>query len=45
MVGSWLEWNGSIFPDDIPVNIQSVTSLFLFNIRELDIGAKTRKFW
>ena len=45
MVGSRLVSNGLIFPDDVPVNIQLVTFLLLSNIRVLDIGAKTRKFW
>ena len=44
MVGSRLISNGLIISDDIPVDIQSVTFLLLSNIRELSIGAKTRKF-
>ena len=44
MAGSRLVSNGLIFSDDIPVDIQLVTFLLLSNIRELSIGAKTRKF-
>ena len=44
MVVSRLVSNDSIFSDDIPVNILSVTFLLRSNIRELSIGAKTRKF-
>ena len=45
MVGSRLLLNALIFSDDIPVDIQLVVFLFLCNIRELSIGAKTGKFW
>ena len=34
-----------MFLVDIPVDIQLVTFLLLFNITELCIEAKTRKFW
>ena len=43
IVGSRAVSNGSIFSDDIPVDIQLVTFLLLSNIRKLRIGAKTRK--
>ena len=42
MVGSRLVLNGLIFADDIPVDIQLVTFLFLSNISELSIGPKTK---
>ena len=45
MVGSRLVSNGLIFSDDAPVNIQLVTFFLLSNIKELTIGAKTRKIW
>ena len=44
IVGSRPLLNGLIFSDDIMVDIQLVTFLLLPNIRELSIGAKTRKF-
>ena len=44
MVKKRLVSNGLIFSDDIPVDIQIVTVLFLSNIRELSIKTKTRKF-
>ena len=37
--------NGSIFLDDIEVNIQLVTFLLLSDIKEITLGAKIRKFW
>ena len=36
--------NGSIFLDDIEVNIQLVTFLLLSDIKEITLGAKIRKF-
>ena len=45
MVGSKLVSNGLIFLDDILFNIQLVILLLLFNITELNIRAKTKKFW
>ena len=36
--------NGSIFLDDIEVNIQLVTVLLLSDIKEITLGAKIRKF-
>ena len=44
MVASRLVPNGLFFSDDHLVDIQLVTFLLLSNIRELSIGAKTRKF-
>ena len=44
IVGSKLVSNSLISSDDIPVDIRSVTFLLLSNNRELNIGAKTRKF-
>ena len=44
MVGSKLVSNGLIFLDDILFNIQLVILLLLFNITELNIRAKTKKF-
>ena len=44
MVSSRLVSNGLIFSDDIPIDIQLVTSLMPSNIRELSTGAKARKF-
>ena len=44
IVGSRPVSNGLIFSDNIQVDIQSVNFLLLSNIRELSIGAKTRKF-
>ena len=44
MVGSRFLSNALIFSDDIPVDIQLVVFLLRCNIRELSIGAKTRKF-
>ena len=44
IVASRLVSNGLTFSDDIPVNIQLVTFLLLFNIFELSIQAKTKKF-
>ena len=43
MIRSRLVPNGLIFSDDIPVDIQLVTFLLLYNISELSIGAKTKK--
>ena len=45
MFGSRLSPNSLIFSDDILVDIQLVTFLFLSHISELSIGAKTKKFW
>ena len=45
MFGSRLSPNSLIFSDDILVDIQLVTFLFLSHISELRIGAKTKKFW
>ena len=45
IVGSRPVLNGLIFSDYILVDIPSVTFLLLSNIRELNIGAKARKFW
>ena len=36
--------NGSIFLDDIEVNIQLLTFLLLSDIKEITLGAKIRKF-
>ena len=44
MVGSRLVSNGLILSDDNSVKMQLVAFLLLSNIRELRIGAKTRKF-
>ena len=44
MAGSKLVSNGLIFSDDIPVNLWLVTFLLLSLIKELSIGAKTKKF-
>ena len=44
MVGSRLVLIGLIFSNGILVDIQLV-SLLLSNIRELNMKAKTRKFW
>ena len=44
IVGSRPVLNGLIFSDYILVDIPSVTFLLLSNIRELNIGAKARKF-
>ena len=44
IVGSKLVSNYILFSDDIPVDIQPVTFLFLSNIKELSIGAKIKKF-
>ena len=44
MVGSRSVLNALAFSDDIPVDIQLVIFLLLFNISELNIGAKTKKF-
>ena len=44
LVSSTLVSNNLIFSENIPVDIQLVTSLLLSNIEEISIGAKTRKF-
>ena len=43
LVSSTLVSNNLIFSENIPVDIQLVTSLLLSNIEEISIGAKTRK--
>ena len=45
MVSSKLVSNGLVYSGDIPVDVELVTSLLLFNISELSIGVKTKKFW
>ena len=40
MVSLRLIWNGLVFSDDIPGDIQLVTVLLLSNTRELSIGVK-----
>ena len=45
MVGSRLVSNGLNVSNDIPLDIQLVTSLMLSNNNELSIAAKTKKFW
>ena len=44
MVGSRLVSNGLNVSNDIPLDIQLVTSLLLSNNNELSIAAKTKKF-
>ena len=44
MVGSRLVYNGLVFSDDIPADIQLVTFLLLSNITEINVVAKTTKF-
>ena len=43
IVGSRLVSNGLIFSDDIPVLIQLVTILLLWNVSKLSIGTETKK--
>ena len=45
MVGSRLVTNGFIVSDDVLVDTYLIIFLLLFNISELTIGAKTKKFW
>ena len=44
MVRSMLISNGLIFSDDILLDIQLVTFLLVYNINELIIGTKIKKF-
>ena len=45
IVGSRLVSNNLTFSGGIPVDVQLITFLLLSTVRELSIGAKTKKFW